>query len=312
MKNIFKILICSLLMVSFSCKDSENTIDEVLDYETGAILRTISVENAVLNSSIPSTAFTAVIEEQDEEDGALLQEVRVLVELRDLTTDATTPATGDVFVKSIPASEFSTGPVGLPRTTISVTFGEMAGALGLSLDATNGYQAGDVFIVKLEVVLTDGRSFGPSSAAGIITGGFFSSPFQYNALISCSPAPGDYTITMVDTYGDGWQSDTGNGGSNPITIEVEDADGNISNIYAGMCSNYEPFTVDSCEPSTDGGSNAVQVVTIPEGALAANWFFAGDYWGEMEMSITGPNGNVIFSAGTGLAPGLMPIAVCAE
>jgi hypothetical protein len=32
----------------------------------------------------------------------------------------------------------------------------------------------------------------------------------------------------------------------------------------------------------------------------------------MEMSITGPNGNVIFSAGTGLAPGLMPIAVCAE
>ena len=27
MKNIFKILICSLLMVSFSCQDSENTID---------------------------------------------------------------------------------------------------------------------------------------------------------------------------------------------------------------------------------------------------------------------------------------------
>ena len=86
MKNIFKILICSLLMVSFSCKDSDNTIDDVLDYETGAILRTISVENAVLNSSIPSTAFTAVIEEQDEEDGALLSEVRVLVELREFTS----------------------------------------------------------------------------------------------------------------------------------------------------------------------------------------------------------------------------------
>ena len=312
MKNIFKILICSLLMVSFSCQDSENTIDDVLDYETGAILRTISVENAVLNSSIPTTAFVAVIEEQDEQDGALLQEVRVLVELRDLTTEFTTPATGDVYVKSIPASEFTTGPVGLPRATISATFGEMQQALGLSLDAENGYQAGDVFIVKLEVVLTDGRSFGPSSAAGIITGGFFSSPFQYNALISCSPAPGDYTITMVDTYGDGWQSTTGNGGVNPITIEVEDASGNITNLYAGMCSNYEPFTVDDCQPSTDGGSNAVQVVTIPEGSLAANWFFGGDYWGEIEMSITGPNGDVIFSAGTGLAPGLMPIAVCAE
>ena len=56
---------------------------------------------------------------------------------------------------------------------------------------------------------------------------------------------------MVDTYGDGWQSDTGNGGTNPITIEVEDANGNITSLYAGMCSNYEPFTVDSCEPSSD-------------------------------------------------------------
>ena len=129
---------------------------------------------------------------------------------------------------------------------------------------------------------------------------------------NCLPLPGDYTITMVDTYGDGWQSDTGNAGTNPITIEVEDASGNITNLYAGMCSIYGPFTVDNCQPSTDGGSNAVQVITIPEGSLAANWFFGGDYWGEIEMSITGPNGDVIFSTGVGLAPGLMPIAVCSE
>jgi hypothetical protein len=61
MKNIFKILICSLLMVSFSCKDSDNTIDDVLDYETGAILRTISVENAVLNSLINMVLLKAHI-----------------------------------------------------------------------------------------------------------------------------------------------------------------------------------------------------------------------------------------------------------
>ena len=309
MKNIFKILICSLLMVSFSCQDSENTIDTVLDYETGAILRTISVDSQLLNASDPNSLFSVTIEEQDEQDGGLLQEVRVLVELRDLTTDFTTPATGEVLVQTIPASEFSAGPVGLPRTQVNMAFGDAAAALGLPLDPETGYNPGDIFVVKLELVLTDGRVFGASSAAGIITGGFFSSPFQYNALISCSPAPGDYTITMVDTYGDGWQSTTGNGGANPITIEVEDASGNITNLYAGMCSNYEPFTVDDCQPSTDGGSNAVQVVTIPEGSLAANWFFGGDYWGEIEMSITGPNGDVIFSTGTGLAPGLMPIAV---
>ena len=51
MKNIFKLLFASLFVVNFSCHDSENVIDGVLDYETGAILRTISVDNAVLNSS---------------------------------------------------------------------------------------------------------------------------------------------------------------------------------------------------------------------------------------------------------------------
>ena len=52
MRNIFKFLFASLFVVTFSCVDSENTIDTVLDYETGAILRTISVNNAVLNLSL--------------------------------------------------------------------------------------------------------------------------------------------------------------------------------------------------------------------------------------------------------------------
>ena len=37
-------------------------------------------------------------------------------------------------------------------------------------------------------------------------GGYFSSPFQYNALLTCSPAPGTYTVHMYDNYGDGWQT----------------------------------------------------------------------------------------------------------
>ena len=169
-------------MVSFSCQDSDNTIDDVLDYETGAILRTISVDSQLLNASDANSLFSVTIEEQDEQDGALLQEVRVLVELRDLTTEYTTPATGEVLVQTIPASEFTTGPVGLPRTQVNMAFGDAASALGLPLDPQTGYNPGDIFIVKLELVLTDGRVFGASSASGIITGGFYSSPFPYNAL----------------------------------------------------------------------------------------------------------------------------------
>ena len=71
MKNIFKILICSLLMISFSCTENDNVIDTVLDYETGAILRTISVDSQLLNASDPNSLFSVTIEEQDEQDGPI-------------------------------------------------------------------------------------------------------------------------------------------------------------------------------------------------------------------------------------------------
>ena len=313
MKNIFKILFCSLLMVSFSCQESENTIDDVLEYETGAILRTISVENAVLNASDPSSAFVVTVEEQDEQDGALLESVNVYVALRDLTTDYTTPATGDNLAMSISASEFTTGPVGLPRTTVNLTFGDAAAALGLSLDEQNGYNPGDVFIVKLEVVLSDGRVFGASSASGIITGGFFSSPFQYNALLTCSPMPGTYVVDMYDNYGDGWQ--TGNY-AHGVSIDM---DGVVTEV--AMCSQWGDYEF-TCVPTTDG-FYAQATVEVPVGTGTANWSFEGDQYGEIAFVVTAPDGSIAFAGPSGQNPptaddygttagGLLPIAVCAQ
>ena len=230
MKNIFKLLFASLFVVNFSCHDSENVIDGVLDYETGAILRTISIDNSVLNSSEPDSAFMATVEEQDEADGALLSEIRVNASFRDFSPeDGTTEATA--FVYSIPASETTVGPVGLPRADIVMTFGAAVSAMGLT---SADYNPGDVIVVQLEVVLTDGRVYGPDSAAGIITGGFFSSPFQYNALLTCSPQPGDYVVEMQDSYGDGWQSAGG--------IEVN-MDGTI--VYATLCNAWGDL-IDGC------------------------------------------------------------------
>ena len=306
MKNIFKILICSLLMVSFSCQDSENTIDTVLDYETGAILRTISVDSQLLNASDPNSLFSVTIEEQDEQDGGLLQEVRVLVELRDLTTDFTTPATGEVLVQTIPASEFSPGPVGLPRTQVNMAFGDAAAALGLPLDPETGYNPGDIFVVKLELVLTDGRVFGASSASGIITGGFFSSPFQYNALLTCSPMSGDYTINMFDSYGDGWQTTSGGDGGEGLTIDM---DGVVTSV--AMCSQWGSYDFE-CTPTNDGYT-ATAIVNIPAGTQSAIRNFPGDYYGEISVQIIAPNGVVAYESETGgTITGLLPIAVCEQ
>ena len=320
MKNIFKLLFASLLVFSVSCSDSDLTINEVLDAEQGAILRTISVDNAVLNSSDPNSAFIATVEEQDEADGALLSEIRVNALFRDLSPeDGTVEASA--FVYSIPASETYIGDVGLPRADINMTFGAAATALGLN---PGDYNPGDVVVVQLEVVLTDGRVFGPDSAAGIITGGYFSSPFQYNALLTCSPAPGTYTVHMYDNYGDGWQTGSYDSGG-ALSVDV---DGTIVDV--AMCSQWGTFAF-NCTPTNDGYF-AVATVEIPEGTQSATWSFYGDFYGEIGLIVVGPGGEIAYSSGTFLADGsgpygdgflaadgfgavgvgLLPVAVCAQ
>ncbi len=303
MRNIFKFLFASLFVVTFSCVDSENTIDTVLDYETGAILRTISVNNAVLNSSDPNSTFSVTVEEQDEADGALFQQVNVYCMLKDLTDG--NDSTDFMLVTSIPASDFATGPVGLPRGDVVMTFGDAAAAMGVG---PSQYSPGDVFVVGLEVVLTDGRSFDWTSAAGIITGGFFSSPFKYNALLTCSPMPGDYTVFMTDSYGDGWQTTSGGDGGQGLEINM---DGVITSV--AMCSMWGTYDFTCTQPNA-AYTEATAVVTIPAGTESALWTFPGDYYGEIGFEITGPNGQVAYSALTpgSATVGLLPVAICAQ
>lgn len=317
MKNIIKLLFATLFMFNFSCQEGDNVIDEVLDYETGAILRTISIDNGVLNTSDLSSTFAVTVEEQDEEDGALLQEVRVYTKFRDLSPENGTTPENEGFATTIPASAFTTDtPHGLPRGQVTMTMGEALAATGLEVnDAT--MVPGDAFVVMLEVVLTDGRAYGPSSAAGIITGGFFSSSFQYNALLTCSPEPGDYRIVMQDGYGDGWQS-TG------IEVCVDDA----------------------CQIATVGGDHDVvadqyaeKIISVPEGTNTLTWNWAGDSWtNEVYVQVYAPDGSILF-VGTGqdvgdmycwgglqlgcvaevppvatttMAAGILPITLCAQ
>lgn len=294
MKNTFKILFSLLIVASFtSCGDEDGTIYDVLDYETGAVLRTLSVESALLNSSLPSSEFSVVVEEQDEKDGALLESVDVFVSLRDLTSENGTAISNDAFIKSYPASEFTVSPVGLPMATVGATYGEAFAALGLSSD---DIAPGDLFVMELRLNLTDGRTFGKSSAAGIITGGFFSSPFAYNALIVCSPEPGTYHIDMRDSYGDGWQ-----GGG----IEVN-TDGTVVK--------YKVPDEYSAEENPDGLTfidSAEADHVVPEGTVSLTWTWISDsYNGECEFDIYSPYDDLLFSI-AGPSPGLLPITFCA-
>ena len=58
-------------------------------------LRTIEIQNSLINTSFDDSAFRVTVEEQDIEDGDLLQEMRIIAVFDDYTPDnGVTEATG--------------------------------------------------------------------------------------------------------------------------------------------------------------------------------------------------------------------------
>jgi hypothetical protein len=193
--NKIVLLLLSVIVIS-SCESDDKAIDQVFDgVSYGAVLRKLEITSGSYNLSDLNSAFSIIVEEQDEEYGALLSEVDVYVSGGQSSTEA--------LQQTVPASAFTIGDKGLPVTEISVTLGDALTALGLG----SNYGVGDVFTIRLSLKLTDGREFSASSASGSLQGSYFASPFLYNSAILCTPKPGDYVVDMQDSYGDGWQGD---------------------------------------------------------------------------------------------------------
>jgi hypothetical protein len=301
-KIINKLLIIALVFSTvLSCADADNAIYDVFDgIEHGAVLRTLDVTSANYNISDLNSKFEVIIEEQDEEYGGLLSNVNVYITYIDKYDDGVDNSKAESLFKSISASEFTTSANDLPSTTIAITLGGVFSTFNL---VEGQYNAGDLVGVRLEVVLTDGRIFSADDASGTLQGSYFKSPYAYTAAILCKPYPGDYRIVMHDSYGDGWQTNGGNGG-NGIQVTV---DGVV--IEVGMCTPYEENPYE-CTPND--GYDAEAIVTIPEGAENAAWFFPGDYWQEISFEIYAPTGDLLFAVGVGEgSEGSLPVVLCA-
>lgn len=191
MKNYLSKIFAVLILIATvnSCTTRDTVVDEVLDgVENGAVLRTIQIIDAEYAIGSVDPNWSIEIEEQDVEDGALLDNVQVYVSWTD-TSEGT--QSSEVLYQTITASEFSTDtPFGLPRTMISLSLADALATTGVSEDDIFG---GDFFPLRLVLNLTDGRSFTNTDAAGIITGGFFASPYLYNIPVVCA-IPEDYMI----------------------------------------------------------------------------------------------------------------------
>lgn len=206
MKNIFKIfaLAVALSIGMVSCEEANNTIDQVFDgVSSGAVLRTVNIFSNEIAIGDTTAEFSVELEAQDNTNGDLLESMDVYITYADGSPDdgdSSGGTTDEVFIKNVPAAEFTDGQFGLPRYTLTITANEMLAAVGLVFDNTFG---GDTFTTRLSMNLTDGRVFSVDNAGGIITGGFFASPFQYITPVVCPVGEdefiGPYTVTNNTT-----------------------------------------------------------------------------------------------------------------
>jgi len=251
MKKIIYLL--SFVTVFLACTESDNTIDFVYEnIQKGAVIRTISSGGEYNFYDPANSIFSATIEEHDAENGGLMQNVEVYVSLN---------GGSEALLKTLQPGDFTTGPKGLPRTDLSVSLAESANALGL---ASTDYTGGDAINIRLQLNLTDGRSFSSGDITGSMTGSYFASPFAYNMVIKCIPlsaVPGIYTFTMSDSYGDGWQ-----GSHIKVTVDG-------TTTYYGIPSPYGSDVERNAllEPFTGNESGGTAQLIIPEGASSMSF-----------------------------------------
>lgn len=270
-----------------ACADGDNVIDQIVEAEErGIALRTISVTetisiNSATNTLLDGEVFEVTLEHQDKEGGALLQEVRVYLAFEDNTDDDLgNDETDDddendvdeILIRTIPASDFATGPNGLPRFDYSITADEMTTLLGLS-DSDIGLD-GDQFVHRFATFLTDGRSFSEADNSGTLTGSFFSSPFQYDATVICAPSiptAGDWIFDLQDANGDGWDD-----AFITVTIDGEETKVEIE----------------------DGLEEQQVTVNVPVGSEVISIIFeSGDSDEEITFQVTSANGIQVLDEG---------------
>lgn len=192
--NLYIIAITCLALAT-SCESDDKVIDDVLEtFTSGAVLRTIDSDGSFDMFRTENT-FSVNIEEQDENNGELIDRVDITVDFVDNNTELADDTTLGVAFATLAASDFTINDRGLPAADFAYTMEEALATLGVDIESV---LPGDNIAINLELFFTDGRSFKADDAAGTVTGGsFFSSPFEYSLLID-DGIEFDYELTTSD------------------------------------------------------------------------------------------------------------------
>jgi len=242
---------------AISCTPDENVyIDATETLEPGIVVRTLNLEGTTFNFfNVPESTLSVDFEIQGKE-GDEVAEVQVYVDFQDNTffdsefnTNGTT-APGEALIQTISASELTVGRFDFPTASISYSYQELLDALGLQNDLDTVFNS-DQFVVRLAVVMTDGRIFtNTGNNSPSLEDGFFLSPFRYFPTIVCPTLVlGDITIDFEDSFGDGW-----NGASIDVVNDGESTSYTLDNGGSGSVTFTVPPGTENQTISFSGGS----------------------------------------------------------
>lgn len=299
MKNIYIKYFLVLALVSFgltSCEDDDTLPVDFKDLNAsgGAFAAEVSTTGSTdINRNNPSeSVFQKTYVIDSPQAGTDVSEVQVYVRYA---------GSSEVLYETIPSSEFSTGPNGLPQFTVNFDGATILSALGLEGGADGDLEGGATFRYRLALVTPRGTftdvspNFDNQSADHT-----FSSTVV--CLLPEVPA-GEWKINMADAFGDGWQTNDASGGDG-LTITLSNGDV----FEVGLCNPYVPVSY-NCIDDYDSGT---ATITIPDGIESAEWFFPGDFYGEISFEIISPSGNVVASVGEGAGAGIVALNLCNE
>jgi len=300
MKNKFlkTILALSAVCIAFySCKDDDTLpvdFDELIN--TGLPFATEITTNGSTNVNKldpGSSSFSKDYQLISPAGGTDITKVEVYVSLTGQTINA-----DEALLSTTEASSFTAATNGgYPQVNITFDGASIIAALGIDPADLEG---GDTFSYRL--ALTN-----PQGTFSDVSANFDnqSADHTFNSSVVCiaPPPPGVWTIDMSDSYGDGWQTTTGNGGPG-ITITLDD--GTVFEV--GLCTPYEANSY-ACVNDLNSGTDTI---TIPVGTVSADWFFPGDNWGEISFEIYAPSGNQVAAYSAGSAAGPIALNLCNE
>lgn len=201
--------------------------------------------------------------------------------------------------------------------TISITSQKIADAIDVPVETLS---FGDSFTFIARITTNDGTVFiGEAQSydeemnvvglgntdANLLTKTAYNSAMNFIMAIACPPSdPGQYRIEMHDSYGDGWQTNDGNGGNGiMITIDGEVTEMAMCTLYTTTPGYIDFNQADFC---VEGDYyDATGYVDIPAGASDVLWEFPGDTYGEISFEIYAPDGTLIGEYGANQPAGLL-------